>query len=98
MYALDGVVEDYYDTDGLDEMKLPPSDDMHYFDVNIPSVSDVWDHCMYPSIVQVWDFLSSIFLWNIAFRLLSQTGKSVFLLLLTSSISIRHTRMCHREF
>lgn len=49
-------------------------DDVHYFDVEMPSVWEVWDSCMHPSIVQIAQFLSTYIIWNIAFRITSQTG------------------------
>lgn len=38
---------------------------------------EVWDSCMKPSIVQIVQYMSTFFLWNIAFRLTSQTGECV---------------------
>lgn len=61
---------DYYDVAGY------KSDDMHYFDVYVPSVVEVWESCMRPSIVQIVQYMATFFLWNIAFRLTSQTGES----------------------
>lgn len=49
---------------------------MHYFDVYVPSVLEVWESCMKPSIIQIVQYMATFFLWNIAFRLTSQTGES----------------------
>lgn len=61
---------DYYDGAGY------KVEDMHYFDVYVPSVMEVWESCMRPSIVQIVQYMATFFLWNIAFRLTSQTGES----------------------
>ena len=91
MSAFDGAVEDYYDSDSIeDDMKMLRASTMHNYDVNIPSVADVWEHCMYPSVVQAWEFLSVIFAWNIAFRLLSQTGELISKNILMFSINTLH--------
>lgn len=62
---------DYYDGAGY------KVEDMHYFDVYVPSVVEVWESCMKPSIVQIVQYMATFFLWNIAFRLTAQTRESV---------------------
>lgn len=61
---------DYYDMESQQKF----DDDAHYFDMEVPSVWEVWDSCMYPSIVQILQYLSTYIIWNIAFRATSQTG------------------------
>lgn len=62
---------DYYDMEPNQKF-----DDVHYFDVEMPTVWEVWDSCMYPSIAQITQYLSTYIIWNIAFRVTSQTGNS----------------------
>lgn len=63
---------DYYDGGGGGGYKI---EDMHYFDIYVPSVTEVWDSCMQPSIVQIVKYMATFFIWNIAFRATSQSCK-----------------------
>lgn len=79
---------DYYDSAGY------KVEDMHYFDVHVPSVLEVWESCMRPSIVQIVQYMATFFLWNIAFRLTSQTGESFMPLSPIQYILIQNISIC----
>lgn len=63
-------MDDYYDDPAFDL-----ADEVNYFDFYLPTFNDVWQTCMHPSIVQIVQYMSTLFLWNVAFRLTSQSGK-----------------------
>lgn len=68
------LIDDYYDQGGFDDT-LQTANDQQYFDLRIPAISDVWETCMHPSIVQVGEYMFTYVIWNIAFRIISQTSK-----------------------
>ena len=49
--------------------------DAHYFDVQFPSVSDVWETCMYPTIAQIANYFATFIVWNVVFRVASQSSE-----------------------
>lgn len=66
------LIDDYYDQGGFDETLHTTNDQ---FDLRLPAISEVWETCMHPSIVQVSEYMFTYVIWNIAFRLISQTSK-----------------------
>lgn len=52
------------------------SEDMHYFDVYVPGIAEVWETCLWPSLAQIAQYMVTFFIWNLAFRATSQTCKS----------------------
>lgn len=52
------------------------SEDLHYFDVYVPGIAEVWETCLYPSLAGVVPQMALYFTCSLAFRITSQTCKS----------------------
>lgn len=51
------------------------AENMHYFDMYVPSFDEMMETCVWPSISQISKYMFTFFIWNITFRLTSQLCK-----------------------
>lgn len=51
------------------------SDDMQYFDIYEPGANEIFETCVWPTLTQITNYMITFFLWNIAFKVATQSGK-----------------------